>query len=744
MGVQQPGAWRAVALAVGVVCAGSAWAQQGAVQPGASAELGEVIVSGARSERALLDVPATVDVITAQDLDPAQVQDIRDLVRELPNVSVRRAPQRFGGVMGQTGREGNAGFNIRGLEGNRVLLAVDGIRIPQALSSGVMGSAAFGRDYFDLGLISRVEIVRGASSALYGSDGLAGMVAMFTTEPEELLRDGQTLGGRLHAGYDTEDEGQRVGLTLAGRASDTVQWLGSVQWGRSQALDNQGDNQAPNLNRTAPNPQDDERQAVLAKVVLTPGGGNRHTLTLEHVQRSSVTEVLSGRAVALTAPTHVADLDGTDDMERTRLSWDGRWRLGTAWADEVRAVLGWQSAQSQQVATEIRPLQAVVANRTRVRDVTYSEETWQAVLQAEKTRPVAQGQWTQKLVYGLDWSQTSMDSLLTGLVPPVSETFPARRFPQTDVTTTALFLQSEWASERWSVIPALRYDHIELDARPSAGYRLQPSSLTASSWSPKLGVIWRAAPSWSVFGNWAAGFKAPEPLQLNNSFEMLVGQPYRLIPNPNLRPERSQTLELGARGSQGAVSWSAAVFTGRYRDFIEENVPVGGAGTVTDPSLRQAINRQQVRIHGVELTGAYRLSPSTTLRMAYGQTEGRDTSRQQALNSVNPAQWVLGLDHRHGAWTWGAVVRHVEAKSRSDIDFSSIPNQFAPAAHTTLDLTAQWQITRAWQLSAALRNVTDRKYWEWGNVQGQLANAATLDAFTSPGRSLSVAVSHRF
>lgn len=183
----------------------------------AQSTLSTVVVTGSRSERELQDIPATIDLIQGAALDPAKVQDIRDLVRDLPNVSVRRAPQRFGAVMGSTGRDGNAGFNIRGLEGNRVLLSIDGVRMPRALSSGVFGSAAFGRDYYDLGLISRVEILRGANSALYGSDGLAGMVAMFTTEPKDLLREDQKLGGRAGWRYDGETQGQGVGVTLAGK-----------------------------------------------------------------------------------------------------------------------------------------------------------------------------------------------------------------------------------------------------------------------------------------------------------------------------------------------------------------------------------------------------------------------------------------------------------------------------------------------------------------------------------------------
>ncbi|MGQ3227091.1 MAG: TonB-dependent receptor plug domain-containing protein, partial [Hydrogenophaga sp.] len=351
-----------------------------ATQVAQASTMREVVVSGSRSERAIEDVPASIDVITGEDFDPARVQDIRDLVREVPNMSVRRAPQRFGGVTGSTGRDGNAGFNLRGLEGNRVLLTVDGIRVPRELSSGVFGSASFGRDYYDLGLISRVEIVRGANSALYGSDGLAGMVAMFTTEPKDLLQPGKTFGGRVGLKADSEDDSRGVGVTLVGAPNDTLQWLGSVQVGRSGELDNQGTNESLNSTRTAPNPQKDKNVSLLGKVVLTPGAGQRHTLTLEHVDKSGEVEAYTARATSMGVTTQ--DVDGTTDMERTRLSWDGRFKVSSAWADELRATVGYQQAESQEVSTERRS----AAPTYRVRDVTYTEKLWQGVLQAEKAR----------------------------------------------------------------------------------------------------------------------------------------------------------------------------------------------------------------------------------------------------------------------------------------------------------------------------------------------------------------------
>ncbi|MBL0917453.1 MAG: TonB-dependent hemoglobin/transferrin/lactoferrin family receptor [Hydrogenophaga sp.] len=734
----RPSPLRPVALACALL-ASTSWAQtlpapaDGQTIAQASGTLKPVVISGSRSERELEDVPARVDVIEGEALDPTRAQDIRELVRELPNVDVKRAPQRFGAVQGSTGRDGNAGFNIRGLDGNRVLLTVDGIRMPRALSNDVLGSASFGRDYYDLGLISRVEILRGSASALYGSDGLAGMVAMYTTTPRELLKDGKTFGGRAGVRADSEDSSLGVGVTLAGVVNERLQWLGSVQVGRAKELDNMGENHAPNVNRTAPNPQKDKSVSALGKLVLTPGGGQTHTLTLEHVDKSSEVEALSART-ATAAGT--LDLDGDTDMQRTRLSWDGRFAMDAAWADSLRATVGYQQSESREVTRELR---TAVPNQ-RVRDLTYQEDLWQAVLQAERTRPLGNG-WANTLIYGVDVSVADLDNLVTGVTPPGGEVYPLQRFPTTRETTAALFVQSEFVSDRWSIVPALRYDRFNLDAKAGPLYPLNPVSLSDSALSPKLGLIFRPEPSWQVFANLAAGFKAPSPLQLNNFYQNVTGPFfYSTNPNPNLKPESSRTLELGARGEHGRLNWLATAFTGRYKDFIEDNVVISGTGAAGSPLQYMAVNRGRVTLSGFELEGRWAVTPATTLRLGYGRTQGKDTVANRPLNSVNPAKLVMGAEHRIADWTLGATVTHTAAKKGDDINFANTPLQYSTPAWTTLDLRASWRVTPSTRLSAAVHNVTDRKYWAWANVQGVAGNSATLDNFTSPGRSLSLAL----
>ena len=153
-------------------------------QHNSTTALPDVIVSATRSEQYTDDLALTVDVLNRHNLDRQQIQDIRDTQENQTNLSVRHAPARFAltGPSNNTGREGNTGFNIRGMGSNRVLMLEDGIRIPH---SYVYAGNAFGRDYVSIDMIERIEIVRGPASALYGSDGMGGLVNFVTRSPED-------------------------------------------------------------------------------------------------------------------------------------------------------------------------------------------------------------------------------------------------------------------------------------------------------------------------------------------------------------------------------------------------------------------------------------------------------------------------------------------------------------------------------------------------------------------------------
>jgi len=711
----------------GLGIAAPSWAQR-------VAALNEVVVSGSRSEQSRDDLAVSTEVITRDEIESKQITDIRDAVRDLPNVSVKRAPARFGLAQGSTGRDGNAGFNIRGLDGNRVLMLTDGIRTPR---SYVFSANAFGRDYFDISLVERIEIIKGPASALYGSDGLAGLVNFITRDPQSFLRDGKTFGGSANIGYSGDDNGTHGGVTLAGKANDTLQWLVSANMGRSSALENMGTNYAANVDRTAPNPERDRNKALLAKVILTPDAGQRHGFTFEHVDKTARYDLLSGVAKPPYASTSVIGLNAKTDLQRDRFTYDGRLRLDSVMADSLLAVVSYQKAKSREFIYEDR---YTAADRTR--DVTYDESTWQLGLQADKT--VRMGDWAQKITYGLDYTRTNVENLQTGLVPPAGESYPLKRFPDTRETSYAFYIQDEFIHDRWSITPGIRFDHFSLDAK-QAGFGAQAVSLSGSAVSPKLGVLFRATPQWSVYGNYASGFKAPNAFQVNNFFENVISG-YRTIPNPNLKPEKSQNVELGLRGRTGILSFDVAAFSGDYKDLIENDRQVGGVfGSRTNPATFQSVNIGRARISGFEIKGELDFTDKGngfSVPFAYGRTRGRDRTNNRPLNSIDPTKASVGIKYQAPVWNVSLSAVNHSRKKWSDIDTTEVTGgtQFQTPAATTFDLSAQWRIRKDLRLNASVTNLTNKRYWMWSDVRG-LTSASTLrDAYSQPGRSFNVSL----
>ncbi len=726
------------------------------------ATLRQVVISAARYEQGKDEIPMTMDVVTAQELEDKQIGDIKGLVADLPNVSVKHAPARFriAGQPSSIGRDGNSGFNIRGLGGNRVLMLVDGIRLPRSYTNG---NSSFGRDTLSLDLLKRVEIIRGPSSVLYGSDGIAGLVNFITYEPSDFLADdagkAKAFGGKYSLGWSGADQGATGAVTLAGRASDSLEWLVTATAGTAQALDNMGANDASSANRTRPNPQSDRADSLLAKLVFRPDASQKHVLSLEHVDKSSSVNLLSsqGTTVRLINPVVTAAVisqeSGNQSQIRDRMSWDANYQLNQAWADRLQTVLSAQNADSKDNGSTFVAVTPTVA---RLRNTTYSEQGWQGAIKAEKTRRI-NDDWSQKLSYGLDHAQTDITSWFGGADTPANRfslPFAAKKyFPDSRDTTDAAFLQSEIENDRWIVTPGIRWEQFAIDVTSQDGYGQKATSLSGSQWTPKLGAIYKLQDDVNVYVNFATGFRAPNATQLNGFSEATTGGYATYLSNPDLKSETSTNIELGLRARVGRMSLNAAVFNGDYSQLIVDKKLLSGnpASCGAAPGcVYQSVNVDNATIWGGELGGAvdwgYWAGGRWNTPFAYGQARGRDNGTGKPLNSIDPAMATMGLGYTTGAWSGRVDLQYHAAKNAADVDPSaglSSGTQYAdmPEA-TTMDVSAQWRVRKTVRINASIVNLTDRKYWLWSDVQGLTsASAATLiDAYTQPGRHANIAL----
>lgn len=698
-----------------------------------------IVVTGTRIPTPASEVPATVTVIDADQIADQLASDIKDLVRFEPGVSVRRAPARFGAAQGSTGRDGNAGFNIRGLGGNRVLIQVDGVRVPDGFDFGAQ-SAGRG-DYVDLGVIKSVEILRGPASALYGSDGLAGAVSFITSDPADFLK-GRNYGGLLRAAYDSSsDQFAETGI-IAGRAG---QWSAMVAYTRRDGHEykSDGDNDAPNATRTAANPQDIYSNAVLGKLVFAPDERNRIRLTYDHYDDHIDTNVLSGIAAVPTSATSVIGLTARDRTSRDRAALD--WRYQGDGLIDFAQVTGWyQWAKNRQFTAEDRN---TAADRTRIN--TFDNEVWGVSVELRSDFSV--GAIANKLAYGGDLSVTRQSGVRDGTVPTPPDTFPTRAFPPTDYTLGGAYLADtiELFGGTLRLFPALRVDYYKLSPKPDSLTPEQTSvGQDGSRVSPKMGALLNLAPGSNIFVNYARGFRAPSPTQVNQFFSN-PAQGYTSVPNPDLRPETSETWEAGVHVGSGAVRFAATAFTGGYKGFISQEI-VGGGFTPTNPAIFQFINLNRVRIKGAEgslsLTDGSGLSGRVAVSYAQGTVTDIDGSKSP-LSTIDPLKLVLGLGYDDPGKRFGGQVIMTHSAQKEDNAATGVCGTSAcyrPGAFTILDATAYLRLTGFATLRAGVFNLLNAKYAWWSDVRGLADSSTVKDAYTQPGRNASVSISLRF
>ena len=694
---------------------------------------GRIVVTATRTPLRIEDAPITVSLITDEQIADEMVTDIRDLVRFEPGVSVQRQPARFNAALSATGRAGNDSFNIRGIGGNRVLIQVDGVRVPDGFSFGAQAS---GRgDYVDLGLIKSVEILRGPASALYGSDGLAGAVSFTTADPSDFLRDGASVGGLARAAYSSADQEFSETAILAGRSGD---WSAMLAYTRRdyQELDNKGTVGGTGAARTEPNPQEGRSNAVLGRLVFEPAGGHRLRLTGEYLDTYLYTEGLTGLS-----PT-VELLEGRDTGERKRVTLDWSW-MGEGAIDAIRAAIYWQNGEDRQFTDEDR---TPAADRERLN--TFENEVIGA--SADARADFATGGIAHRFVFGGDVSRTRQRGLRDGTVPPAGETFPTRAFPSTDFTRGGLFVGDElsFADGMFTLYPALRFDFYDLSPENDP---LLPdfagAAQSGSRFSPKLGAVLKLGPVVRLFANYATGFKAPEPGQVNQFFSNLAFG-YISEPNPDLGPERSESFEGGVRIATDHVSLDLTAFSARYRDFISQEV-VGGNFTPTDPAIYQFINLDKVRVRGAEARFEGRMANGLhgTLALSYakGDVIAPDETRTP-LSTIDPLKLVVGIGYRDRGGRFGGqvIATHSAQKEADRTTDLCTPACYRPGAFTILDATAFAKLTEGLTLRAGIFNILDKTYAWWSDVRGLASTSTVTEAYTQPGRNASVSLSYRF
>lgn len=684
----------------------------------------QITVVAHKDPRSIRDVAANVTALSRAALQDQLATSINDVFRYVPGVDYQGAGTRFG----------TEGLNIRGIGGNRVAILVDGVPLADQFDVGSFSNAT--RDFIDAGLVQTIEVLHGPSSALYGSSAIGGVVAARTPDPAELSAGGDAL---LTWRGDDASRHARVLTALGDR--DRGLLLGA-SWRDGEQTDAAGTD-------TALDTRDYRRRTGLAKFVATDARDGTWRLSAVH-QASDIDSSLrsllgTGRYRSTTA------LLGDDRyrMEMLNLSYDFG-AVGKLFDSGVAR------AYFQQSDIEQFTLDERANARTPVSiDRFFSFE--------QRTRGVELNLWknltlqsvTHRLGFGLVYRDHLVEEFRDGLQTTfatgeqtsnlLGEEFPLRDFPISRVVEAGAYIEDSMSFGDWVVIAALRNDRFELRPRRDAMYaedypfsELVP--LTESDVSPKLGLIYQASAEIDVYAQYSHGFRAPPYADANIGLEIPLFN-VRAIPNPDLKSESSDGLELGIRRVGVDSTARLAVFHTRYEDFIESKVRIG-----TDPLsgrvLFQSQNLRRAEIEGAEAAFSTRFGDERrawAVDVSAYYATGRNRDSNEHLNSVGPPQAVVGL-----RWYSPDERRQLQLRATLTDDWSGTDASgeplFAPAGYALFDLYLVQRFGRATSFRVGLHNLADRTYWHWADVRGLSPDDPMLPYLARAGRSASLSI----
>ncbi|MFY9345834.1 MAG: TonB-dependent receptor [Planctomycetota bacterium] len=672
-----------------------------APKPGDTAQAPPVVVTASRSPQDPFTAPRAVDVIGSQQLQRGNARTLPQALRGLPSTMIQETAPGQGSPF------------LRGFTGYQNLLLIDGIRLNNSTFRN--GPNQYWSTIDPLS-IERIEVVRGPSSTLYGSDAIGGTVQVFTRSPQRRARSGTAVGGSLFGRYATAEDsavaraeyevdhawqdGSHTGFLVGG----TSRTFGTLEGGADTDSQPNTDHDEQALDLKVEHWFDSHRRLVFLS----------QTMRQDNVPRTHAT-VFAERFRGTAAGT---DLQRDFDQRRrlTYLQYHAT-DLGGA-IDGVHLSVSWQ----EQHELEDRILNTGVA-RSQAFDV------GTAGVSAQLDTPLG-GLGT--LTWGADWYHDNVNSWSRrSSGGTAADAIQGAVANDAEYDLVGVFAQDVLPiGERTSAQVGVRYTWAAVDAGsvrdPSTNQKIALDddwdAVTASA-HLRHDLV---AKTWNVYGGVSQGFRTPSLSDLSQFDTARSGETE--VPAPGLDTEQYLGYEVGTKVR--ATSWTAQA-AWYYTDIDDQiqRFPTGQRNG-TSPIVTKA-NVGDGYIQGAELQFACEFAPRTSLFGAGSWQYGRvsNVGNNGVVGSDYPSRLMpptalLGLrwEDATGRLFAETFVVHAEDADRTSSgdnrDTQRIPPGGTPG-YTIWSARGGWSVTDAADLEVALENITDVDY----RVHGSGSNA---------------------
>ncbi|CAH8194421.1 TonB-dependent hemoglobin/transferrin/lactoferrin family receptor [Vibrio aestuarianus] len=684
----------------------------------------EVVVSATRTEQSKKDVSSSIETISAKELESTMSNDLQQALSYTPGVD----------ALGD-GRFGISSFNIRGVEGSRVKMMIDGVQQPTPYNPGATEQRKYS-NAIEMDTLQAIEVNKGPSSTLYGSDALGGVVLLRTKNPDDILvTEGDENRFGIRSGYSSANEQFKTTLTWAMRQDklETLLMATYANGHETETHSSGADIEGPD--RGAQNPADSQLGNLLAKAFYQANDDHRLGLTVEYYNKQYDEDELNYNGYSIMPGFTYSDNYNEDTSERLRVGIEHQWLMSSQLADSLHWSLSYQDSRSLSKNYDTTPM-----NGKRRRQREASDQSIQFDTQLSKIVEIDSN--AHEFTYGLsllnnDFNLDNTDYKLNyGTSAPGST-----GLPDATVIQWGLFLQDQayLMQERLVLTAGIRYDSFEATPSVDEGYTTSYEKNKDDAFTGQLGSVYHLNPNLSIFGQISQGFKAPTVYDLYYFYN----QGAIIEANPDLKAEKSLAYELGLRGQNEFANFEFSTFYNDYKDFITQTK--GGEQNGKDVFTKE--NLDEVTIYGAEFSSklyldkAFNAPQGMYSRLAVAYADGEDKKTGDALDSVAPLTANVGLGINRYQYGTMLNVKMVASKT----DWQSETNTDV-AGYTLVDLTAYYQPIQDLTLRAGLFNIFDKKYWLYNDLSGRDATGETFsqDIKAQPGRNWSINIDYQF
>lgn len=762
--------------------------------------LNEIVVTASGVEQKLVDAPASISVVTVEELKERPYMTLIDAVRDLEGIDV-----------GETSdKTGQRTISMRGMGSDYTLILVNGRR---QNNHGDIYPNNFGGNQFNhippLDTIERIEVIRGPASTLYGSDALGGVINIITKKVQDKWTGSGTISRSIQENSDFGDD-TTVDLYLSGPIiKDKLNFSARGSWydreasnptydpvvdpagvehnrglgfgGGGKTVDNTNISYGFSLawaiaaNQTLTFDYDGSKQEYDNKIKLDDEGREVYPVgTVDNINsiwaagnfclggtgnRQNLCEDSGGTWARRANPR--AGYGPTQEFTRDTwsLTHEGNWDIGNSFVS-----LAYVATNNNG-----RTLPFTVAERQHLLEIIDATGDY-AGLSEDERRDIAERTFLPRPKRTLESAQYTLDAKFDMPLQYAGEhvvvvggqvirgeltdgVFGMESGQTTQAQEHNMF--SVFAEDTWTPVSPLSV---------TAGLRYDNHDAFGDHVSPRLYGVYTVTPSWTIKGGVSTGFKTPKTTQLYDGITGFGGQGASpMFGNPDLKPETSVSTELAAywQHSMGH-NFNVTVFRNEFEDKIA-NQPCGGnltlacasSGEYADlgyESSSRATNIDKVVIQGAEVAGRYEILDNLSLRANYTYTDSEQKSGSQAGLPLGNSAKHMG----NATLDWKVTDKFstqlsMEARSKR---FRGIDSTTGEELHykdyNVFHLGAQYRLNDRITLSGRVNNLLDEDFTSYQTSFTDNGDGTWTPSFTDDynnkdkSRSFWVSVNARF